>query len=71
LSLSKHKYINYYIFHDNHLQNIMEETKSVESRQMVNIAVRKSNFAEGIDRSSKWKEHFAGAISRTILSPGR
>ncbi len=46
----------------------MEESRSTESRHMLNITVRKSNFADGVDGSVIWKQDLTRAIARTMQS---
>ena len=46
----------------------MEESKSHDSKQMLNIAIRKSNYADGVDGAVIWKEEATRGISRTMQS---
>jgi hypothetical protein len=68
LNLSQHKFIEFCISYDNHQKNTMEESRSTESRHMLNITVRKSNFADGVDGSVIWKQDLTRAIARTMQS---
>ena len=46
----------------------MEETKSSESRQAIQLQIRKSNYSDGVDGVSKWKVEVDRAVARTALS---
>ena len=46
----------------------MDENKSQDSRQMLNIAIRKSSYADGVDGAVVWKEEASRMISRTMQS---
>ena len=46
----------------------MDENKSHNPRQMLNVAVRKSNYADGVDGAVVWKDEASREISRTMQS---